>query len=80
MHAEYMTLWWQVVQPFTIGIHEPKWKSHVKRPSDVALRYTSSGLPSTSYYVLYANDISGAQALLLNFLPGPFRIRVRRTK
>ena len=35
MHAESVTFWLQIVQPFT-GFREPKWTSGVKRPSDVA--------------------------------------------
>ena len=46
MHATFVTLWLQVVQPLA-NVHETKWTPHVKRESDVAQSYTSSGF----YYV-----------------------------
>ena len=33
-----------------IGIHEPKWTTHVKRPSDVAQSYTSSDITESYVY------------------------------
>ena len=36
MHATFVTLWLQVVQPLA-NVHETKWTPHVKRQSDVAL-------------------------------------------
>ena len=41
MHAKFVTLWLQVVQPLT-NVHETKWTPHVKRESDVAQSYISS--------------------------------------
>ena len=35
MHANFVTLWLQVVQPLT-NVHETKWMPHVKRPCDAA--------------------------------------------
>ena len=40
--ATFVTLWLQVVQPL-VNIHETKWTPHVKRKSDVAQSYASSG-------------------------------------
>ena len=42
MHATFVTLWLQVVQPLA-NVHETKWTPHVKRETDVAQSYTSSG-------------------------------------
>ena len=42
MQAKFVTLWLQVVQPLT-NVHEKKWTPHVKRETDVAQSYTSSG-------------------------------------
>ena len=41
MHATFVTLWLQVVQPLA-NVHETKWTPHVKRESDVAQSYNSS--------------------------------------
>ena len=43
MHAKFVTLWLQVVQPLT-NVHETKWTPQVKRESqsDVAQSYISS--------------------------------------
>ena len=41
MHAKFVTLWLQVVQPLT-NVRETKWTPHVKRESDVAQSYISS--------------------------------------
>ena len=35
MHATFVTLWLQVMQPLA-NVHETKWTPHVKRESDVA--------------------------------------------
>ena len=43
MHAPFVTLWLQVVQPLA-NVHETKWTPHVKRESDVAQSYNSSGI------------------------------------
>ncbi len=43
MHATFVTLWLQVVQPLA-NVHETKWTPHVKRESDAAQSYTSSGM------------------------------------
>ena len=43
MHATFLTLWLQVVQPLA-NVHETKWTPHVKRETDVAQSYTSSGI------------------------------------
>ena len=43
MHATFLTLWLQVVQPLA-NVHETKWTPHVKRETDVAQSYTSSVL------------------------------------
>ena len=43
MHATFATLWLQVVKPLA-NVHETKWTPHVKRETDVAQSYTSSGL------------------------------------
>ena len=42
MHATFATLWLQVVQPLA-NVHETKWTPRVKRETDVAQSYTSSG-------------------------------------
>ena len=39
MHATFVTLWLQVVQPLD-NVHETKWTPHVKRGSDAAQSYT----------------------------------------
>ena len=49
MHATFVTLWLPVVQPLA-NVHETKWTPHIKRESDVAQSYTSSGF----YYVYFA--------------------------
>ena len=36
MHARFVTLWLQVMQPLA-NVHETKWTPHVKRESDVAV-------------------------------------------
>ena len=36
MHATFVTLWLQVMQPLA-NVHETKWTPHVKRESDVAV-------------------------------------------
>ena len=36
MHATFVTLWLQVMQPLA-NVHEIKWMPHVKRESDVAV-------------------------------------------
>ena len=36
MHATFVTLWLQVMQPLA-NVHETKWTLHVKRESDVAV-------------------------------------------
>ena len=36
MHATFVTVWLQVMQPLA-NIHETKWTPHVKRASDVAV-------------------------------------------
>ena len=41
MHATFVTLWLQVVQPLA-NVHETKWTPHVKLETDVAQSYTSS--------------------------------------
>ena len=41
MHATFVTLWLQVVQPLA-NVHETKWTPHVKRETDVAQSYISS--------------------------------------
>ena len=41
MHATFVALWLQVVQPLA-NVHETKWTPHVKRETDVAQSYTSS--------------------------------------
>ena len=41
MHATFVTLWLQVMQPLA-NVHETKWTPHVKRESDVAQSYNSS--------------------------------------
>ena len=38
MHATFLTLWLQVVQPLA-NVHETKWTPHVKRETDVAQSY-----------------------------------------
>ena len=42
MHASFVMLWLQVVQPLA-NVHETRWTPHVKRESDVVQSYTSSG-------------------------------------
>ena len=42
MHATFVTLWLQVVQPLA-NVNETKWTPHVKRETEVAQSYTSSG-------------------------------------
>ena len=41
MHAPFLTLWLQVVQP-PANVYETKWTPHVKRETDVAQSYNSS--------------------------------------
>ena len=41
MHAKFVTLCLQVVQPLA-NVHETKWTHHVKRENAVAQSYTSS--------------------------------------
>ena len=55
MHATFVTLWLQVMQPLA-NVHETKWTPHVKRETDVAQSYTSSGSSSDSVHgsVLFA--------------------------
>ena len=36
MHAMFVTLWLQVMQPLA-NVHETKWTPHVQRESDVAV-------------------------------------------
>ena len=36
MHATFVTLWLQVMQPLA-NVHETKWTPHFKRESDVAV-------------------------------------------
>ena len=43
MHATFVMLWLQVVQPLA-NVHETKWTPHVKRESDVAQSYNSSDI------------------------------------
>ena len=43
MHATFVTLWLQVVQPLA-NVHETKWTPHVKRESDVAQSYNGSAV------------------------------------
>ena len=41
MHATFVTLWLQVVQPLA-NVHETKWTSHFKRQSEIAQSCNSS--------------------------------------
>ena len=44
----------------SLGVHEPKWTSHVKRPSDVAQSYTSSGMMQQNVFknvIFFPTDI-----------------------
>ena len=50
MHAMFVTLWLQVVQPLA-NVHETKWTPHVKREIDVAQSYTSSGSVQFGCYI-----------------------------
>ena len=50
MHATFVMLWLQVVQPLA-NVHETKWTPHVKRETDVAQSYTSSAC--TTIAILY---------------------------
>ena len=43
MHAKFVTLWLQVVQPLT-NVRDTKWTPHVKQESEIAQSYTISGL------------------------------------
>ena len=45
MHATFVTLWLQVVQPLA-NAHETKWTPHVKRETDVAQSYNALVSPS----------------------------------
>ena len=49
MHATFVTLWLQVVQPLA-NVHETKWTPHVKRESDVAVHIIAVFQPG--YYCL----------------------------
>ena len=50
MHATFVTLWLQVVQPLA-NVHETKWTPHFKRETDVAqsYRHTSSAITRAVY-------------------------------
>ena len=50
MHATFVTLWLQVVQPLA-NVHETKWTPHVKRKTDIAQSYTSSASTQQLFYV-----------------------------
>ena len=65
MHATFVTLWLQVVQPLA-NVHETKWTPHVKRDSDVAQSYTSpSDAPmSIIQMVLHDANMSIIQVVL----------------
>ena len=54
MHATFVTLWLQVVQPLA-NVHETKWTPHVKRESDVAQSYTSSAKNELFGFIGHAN-------------------------
>ena len=52
MYTTFVTLWLKVVQPLA-NVHETKLTPHVKRETDVAQSYTSSGISKTiSVHVL----------------------------
>ena len=42
MYLKFVMLWLHIVHPLT-NLHETKWPPHVKRESDVAQSYISSG-------------------------------------
>ena len=44
MHATFVTLWLQVMQPLA-NVHETKWTPHVKRESDVAVHIIAVIIP-----------------------------------
>ena len=43
MHATFVTLWLQVMQPLA-NVHETKWTPHVKRESDIAVHIIAVAL------------------------------------
>ena len=63
MHATFLTLWLQVVQPLA-NVHETKWTPHVKRETDVAQSYTSSGRSKMAYlFVRSVGDVGHSMVL-----------------
>ena len=60
MHATFVTLWLQVVQPLA-NVHETKWTPHAKRETDVAQSYTSSGQGYKEKHKLDSKQISNSQ-------------------
>ena len=57
MRAESVMLWWQLCNR-SLGVHEPRWTSHVKRPCDVALSYSSSAVARGNLATLQHRDDS----------------------
>ena len=43
MHATFVTLWLQVMQPLA-NVHETKWTPHVERESDLAVHIIAVAL------------------------------------
>ena len=60
MHATFVTLWLQVVQPLA-NAHDTKCTPHVKRETDVAQSYTSSGAVYSLYPAHSVADVINAQ-------------------
>ena len=55
MHATFVTLWLQVVQPL-VNVHGTKWTPHVKRETDGAQSYTSSAYISVAAHLRYLTE------------------------
>ena len=57
MHATFVTLWLQVMQPLA-NVHETKWTPHVKRRSDVAVHIIAVVIyGSVPGYFIFVYDI-----------------------
>ena len=68
MHAMFVTLWLQVMQPLA-SVHETKWTPHVKWESDVAQSYTSSAsticFASLLFFFLVFQNLAYSQYVFL---------------
>ena len=71
MHATFVNLWLQVMQPLA-NVHETKWTPHVKRESDVAVHIIAvlmvTLLVSDSYPFSYVNCIGNKVICVLRVI------------